>query len=751
MLFTIPAVVIHMVLMHMDALKPFFMMEVLLPNLKMGILILFILATPVQFWVGAPFYRNMWNGLRHGSMGMDFLIMTGTTLAYLYSVVAVCAGVAGFNAGQSFFEMPAMLLGFVVIGKYLETRAKGGVSEALTKLVEMQASFATLLEPVGGEDADAQEFKGEAKAGADAAGMRSRRIPVEHVQKGDLLQVLPGSKIPVDGVVVSGTSAVDESMLTGESMPVRKRADDTVFGATLSTDGALVIRATNVGKNTALSQIVSLVKEAQTEKAPIEQFADRVSGVFAPGVLCLSVVTFLVWYLAATNGVLPEDWLGKDQTRFLFSLLFSISVVVIACPCALGLATPTAVMVGTGVGATQGILIKGAAALEVGHSVSAIVFDKTGTLTRGKPTLTDTFVAADGLSEDEFLSLVASAEKSSQHPLGQAIVNAAKERALPLVTPTEFRAVSGRGLVCHVHGKKVFLGNREWMADNGAAVEASLDIMLKSYEHDGKTAICVGVGDAVVGLLGIRDVVKPEAKATVKALKNMGVEVWMVTGDNKRTARALAEELDITNVRAQVLPAVKVATVRELQAKGHVVAMVGDGINDSPALAAADMGIAIGAGTEVAIEAANVVLVRDALEGVVTALDLSRYVFNRIRMNMVWAMGYNVLGIPIAAGVLFPFFQLRLRPEFAALAMALSSVSVVLSSLALKWYTPPAVFTPTKPRSCNCGPECPCSSGAEGEACTCGGCECVDVPLMTGQPRAASKRSDSSSRGLEMV
>jgi Cu+-exporting ATPase len=532
----------------------------------------------------------------------------------------------------------------------LEARAKGRTSEAIRKLIGLQAKTARIL--VAGREVE---------------------VPVEEVAVGDIVVVRPGEKMPVDGIVTEGTSAVDESMLTGEPMPVDKKEGDSVVGATINKNGFLKFQATKVGKDTVLAQIIRLVERTQGSKAPIQRLADSVAGVFVPVVIGIAVLTFLVWY-----------FIGGES--FTFALTAFISVLVIACPCALGLATPTAIMVGTGKGAQNGILIKSAEALELAHRAKVIVFDKTGTLTTGKPVVTDT-VAVNGFAQSEVLRLAAVAEKGSEHPLGEAIVDASKSGGQELPDPEAFESLAGRGVVARVEGKEILLGNRALMAEN--SVESrSFEDKIQELESYGKTVMLMSVDRKLVGLIAVADTLKEDAAEAIRNLHQMGIETIMITGDNRRTAQAIARRVGIEKVLAEVLPEDKAEELRRLQANGQVVAMVGDGINDAPALAQSDVGIALGSGTDIAMETGTIVLVRGDLAGVVEALKLSRYTIRKIRENLFWAFFYNVAGIPIAAGVLYPVFGLLLDPVIAAAAMGFSSVSVVTNSLLMSRYRP---------------------------------------------------------------
>ena len=617
------------------------------------------LTTPVVLYSGSQFYRGAWSALRHRAADMNTLIAIGTGAAFLYSGAATVApplfaGAAMHGTDMSevpvYFEAAAVIIALIVLGRLLEARAKGQTSDAIRKLMALQAKTARVLR--NGQEID---------------------IQVEEVLRFDIVIVRPGEKIPVDGVVVAGASAVDESMLTGESMPVEKKKDDEVFGATLNKTGAFRFKATKVGKDTALQQIVRLVQEAQGSKAPIARMADLISGVFTPVVLCIAIATFVVWFVAA-----PVD------VRFTLALVNFVSVLIIACPCALGLATPTAIMVGTGKGAEQGILIKGGEVLETAHKLQSIILDKTGTITRGKPALTDVFVnpALPDMTDDELLRLVASAEKGSEHPLGEAIVQAAQLRGLRLKEVTSFDSMTGKGITAVLDGRRVLLGNFQLMDERGIDT-GNFEAMAAELALAGKTPMYVAVDEQIAGLLAVADEIKPESASAIAAMQRMGLEVIMVTGDNRRTAEAVARKVGIERVFAEVLPEGKVDVVKRLQQEKKMVGMVGDGINDAPALAQADVGIAIGTGTDVAIEASDITLIRGDLHGVPQAIALSHATLRAIKQNLFWAFIYNVLGIPLAAGALYPFTGWLLSPIIASAAMSLSSVSVVTNSLRL--------------------------------------------------------------------
>ncbi len=611
-----------------------------------------VLTTPVQFWVGFQFHRGFLHDLRYRTASMATLVSIGTSAAYFFSLAVTLSPHTFMAHGAlTYYDVSAVVITLVVLGRWLEARARGRTSEAIRRLVALAPRTARVLR-------DGQEVD----------------VPTAAVLVGDLIRIRPGERVPVDGVVVEGASSVDESMLTGESLPVEKVTESKVFAGTVNRIGGFVFRAARVGSETTLARIIKLVEQAQGSRAPIQRMADRVAAVFVPVVLAIAALTFAAW------------WLLGPAPAALFALTNAVAVLVIACPCAMGLATPTAIMVGTGRGAEVGVLIKSAAALELLHKVNTVVFDKTGTLTVGRPAVTD-IVTIGTATEDEVLALAAAAEQGSEHPLGEAIVARAKERGLALPPIGEFSTVPGQGIDAVATDGRVLLGNRTLMDLRGIEVE-SLAGRAKALAAEGKTAIYLAFAGRPLGLIAAADTLKPEAAAAVAALKGFGLTVMMLTGDNRLTAEAIARQAGVDRVLAQVLPEDKTREIQRLQADGRRVAMVGDGINDAPALAQAEVGIAMGSGTDVAIEAADVTLMRGDLNGVVAAVELSRRTIRIIKENLVWAFGYNVVLIPVAAGVLYPLWGVLLSPILAGAAMAFSSVSVVTNSLRLKRWRP---------------------------------------------------------------
>lgn len=610
------------------------------------------LITPVMFYSGWPIHRTGWLSIVHRSAEMNALITVGTSAAYGYSVlVTVAPGLLPADLRGAYFEVVGVIITLILLGRLFEARARAGSGEAIRKLIGLQPRMARLVRD--GVEAD---------------------VPVDEVVSGDVIAVRPGEKIPVDGEITEGHSTVDESMVTGESIPTTKQAGDPVIGATINQTGAFRFRATRVGKETMLAQIIRMVEQAQGSKAPIQRLADVVASYFVPAVIFVAIATFVIWFVAA------------PPPAFTLALVSAVAVLIIACPCALGLATPLSIMVGTGKGAENGILIRSAEALETAQKINTIVLDKTGTITRGAPALTDVIITGD-LGENDLLRLIASAEQSSEHPLGAAIVAGAQGRGLVLVQPTDFESITGRGIRATIEGRKVLVGNQRLMQDAGVAVDV-FTTAVEELSSDGKTPMLAAVDGKSAGVIGVADTIKEDSVAAIRALRDLGVQVVMITGDNRRTAAAIARQAGIERVLAEVLPDKKALEVRRLQDEHRVVAMVGDGINDAPALAQADVGMAIGTGTDVAIEASDITLISGSLAGVVTAINLSRATMRSIRQNLVFAFGYNIVGIPIAAGILYPFLGLRLSPMIAAAAMAMSSLSVVTNSNRLRGFKP---------------------------------------------------------------
>jgi len=639
------------------------------PDFTGKLFVLWALATPVQFWAGWRYYRGMWGALRHRTADMNTLIAVGTSAAYFYSVVAVLF--PGLFAAEVlernvYFDTSAMIITLITLGKFLEARAKGQTSAAIKRLIGMQPKVALVVR--NGEE---------------------REIPIEEVQVGDLVLVRPGERVPVDGIIREGYSSLDESMVTGESIPVEKNVGDEVIGATINKTGSFRFEATKVGKDTMLARIIRLVDEAQGSKAPIQRLADVIASYFVPIVLGIAIITFIVWYSVGPAPALT------------FALLNFVAVLIIACPCALGLATPTAIMVGTGKGAENGVLIRSAEALERAHKIDTVMLDKTGTLTAGEPKVTDV-IAVQSSSKEEVLRLAASVERSSEHPLGEAIVRAASEMMLELSAVSEFNAVPGHGVEASVDGRRLLLGNLRLVEDRKLALNG-LEEEAEHLREQGKTVVFLGVDGRVVGVIAVADTIKADAAEAVARLKRMGVSVVMLTGDNTRTAETIAREAGVDRVVAEVLPEHKAWEVKNLQTEGKVVAMVGDGINDAPALAQADVGIAIGTGTDVAMETGDITLIRGELGGIVTAISLSKSTVRTIKQNLFWAFAYNTVLIPIAAGVLYLVFGQSgvpsgarfflgdfgfLNPILAATAMAASSLTVVSNSLRLRRFRP---------------------------------------------------------------
>ena len=615
-------------------------------------ILLLLLTIPVQYYAGWIFHKIAWKNLKHFNFDMNSLVSIGTNAAFIYSLFVILF--PGLFQGTNieadvYFDTAAVIITLIILGRYLEAKAKSRTSDAIKKLIGLQAKTATIIK-------NNKEIK----------------IPIEEVKVNDILLIKPGEKIPTDGIVVFGYSSVDESMITGESIPVEKNIKDIVIGGTINKNGVLRVKATKVGKDTMLAHIIKLVEEAQGSKAPIQRLADKIASIFVPIVVVIAILTFLIWYFFGPN------------PAFNFALLNFVGVLIIACPCAMGLATPTAIMVGTGKGAENGILIKNAEALEIAHKTNVIIFDKTGTLTKGKPEVTD-ILAFNNYKENEVLFYSALSEKNSGHPLGEGILEKAKSLKLRIPNADKFENIPGHGVKVSYKGKLILNGNRKLMRDYKININKYENILVK-LELQGKTAMFVALNKKIIGIIAVADTLKENSFEAVKQLQKLGKEVYMITGDNERTGNAIAEQLGIKNVLANVLPDKKAEKVKELQNRGKIVAFVGDGINDAPALAQADLGIAIGSGTDVALETGSIVLVKSDLRDVVKAIKLSKFTLRKIKQNLFWAFIYNVAGIPIAAGLLYPFFGYLLNPMLAAGAMAFSSVSVVSNSLLMRKY-----------------------------------------------------------------
>ncbi|XP_043805937.1 copper-transporting ATPase HMA4 isoform X2 [Manihot esculenta] len=677
-LFSVPVFLFSMVL---PMLHPYGnWLEYRIQNmLSIGMLLRWILCTPVQFIVGRRFYVGSYHALRRKSANMDVLVALGTNAAYFYSVYIVIKAMTSKKfEGQDFFETSAMLISFILLGKYLEVLAKGKTSDALAKLTELSPETAYLI-----------------TRDSDGNVVSEMEISTELIQRNDVIKIVPGAKVPVDGIVIDGQSHVNESMITGEARPIAKRPGDKVIGGTMNENGCLLVKATHVGSETALSQIVQLVEAAQLARAPVQKLADQISKFFVPTVVIAAFITWLGWFIPGEAGLYPSHWIPKAMDGFELALQFGISVLVVACPCALGLATPTAVMVATGKGASQGVLIKGGDALEKAYKVKTVIFDKTGTLTVGKPVVVSA-VLFSSFSMEEFCDMATAAEVNSEHPIAKAVVEHAKRlrqkvgsSAVHVAEAKDFEVHTGAGVSGKVGEKMVLVGNKRLMRACNVTIGTEVENYISENEQLARTCVLVSIDGKIAGAFAVTDPVKPEAGRVISYLHSMGISAIMVTGDNWATAAAIAKEVGIGKVFAETDPMGKADRIKDLQGKGITVAMVGDGINDSPALVAADVGMAIGAGTDVAIEAADIVLIKSNLEDVVTAIDLSRKTILRIRLNYVWALGYNILGMPIAAGILYPFIGIRLPPWLAGACMAASSISVVCSSLLLQSYKKP--------------------------------------------------------------
>ncbi len=659
-------------LVMIGTFQPYWFLPSIIPAWMNNKVFLFFLTTPIVFGPGRQFFVNSWNGLKRGLTDMNLLYATGIGAAYFIAVINTFWPNAGFGGREAtFYEAAALLTAFIILGRYLEAVTRGRTSEAIRRLMKLQPKRAKVIR-------DGQEVE----------------IPAEEVQIDDLLLVRPGEAIPVDGIVLEGYSSVDQSMITGESIPVEKNAGDEVIGGTINKTGAFKFRATRVGKDTALAQIIKLVEDAQTTKAPIQKIADKFAGHFILGVHALALIVFLFWFFVGYDlWFVPESrliltpYVLAGMGVFGFALLTSVTVLIISCPCAVGLATPSAIMAGSGKGAEHGILFKRAEAIETTAKLEAVIFDKTGTLTKGEPSVTDV-LALQGRTQNEVLHWAAVVEKNSEHPLGEAIVRSARERGLEIEDAEGFNAIPGHGVEAQLNGQAILLGNRRFMAERKITLDG-LMTQAERLENDGKTAMFVAVNGKLAGIVAVADTLKETSALAVSELHRMGIKVAMITGDNRRTAEAIAKQVGIDRVLSEVLPEDKASEVKKLQAEGLKVAMVGDGINDAPALAQADVGIAIGSGTDVAKETGHVILVKDDLMDVVAALQIGRQTLRLIKQNLFWAFGYNTLAIPTGAGLLYPFFAQMVSPELAALLMATSSISVTLNTLRMRGYIPP--------------------------------------------------------------
>eukprot|EP00300_Choanocystis_sp_HF-7_P014039 c18546_g1_i1.p1 GENE.c18546_g1_i1~~c18546_g1_i1.p1 ORF type:complete len:938 (-),score=241.43 c18546_g1_i1:57-2546(-) len=736
LVFTVPTFLVAMVFMRFKFWEV--VMKKQLLDVAVHDWLLLVLTTPVQFYAGARFHKRAFTALRHGYSNMDVLVSLGTNAAYLYSVVLMIIQMFDHNfERETFFETSAMLIAFVLAGKYIESVVKSKTTHAIAHLMKLQPSTCKLI-TVDPNDPTHEIQEIEAATNT--------------VQPGDMVVVRAGDKIPLDGTVVFGAGSVNESLITGESMPVEKSIGVDVVGGSTLLSGMIRVRVTCCSEDSTISQIARLVEDAQASKAPIQQVADRISAVFVPVVVFLSLLTFVIWLSLGLTGHIPQSYYDREGAdKVLLAFIFGVSVLVISCPCTLGLATPTAVVAGTGRGASLGILIRGADILQRTGNIKAVLFDKTGTLTQGRPDVTQVRMSPTAtLSEKNLMRLIVGAEQPSSHPLAQALCQHASANMSNAIAPEaiDFENFDGSGVKCVVDGRHVLIGNRRLMTQHSVEVPETIFQSAEEMENNGETVVFVAVERVLQAIVGIADKVKPEAKQVVAKLAAMGVETWMVTGDNSRTAWAVARQLGITQVAAETLPVNKKAQVIAVRERVGLVAMVGDGTNDSPALVEADVGIAVGSGTDVAVEASDIVLMRNDLWGVVVALDLSRTIFRRIRLNFLWAFGYNLIGIPLAAGVFYPFTHVLLEPHWAAAAMALSSICVVASSFSLKLYKPPrphntaqqtqeqrnrkrktrVVALPKARHVCGCNNECDCSCcllEADGAAVAAGPCGCA--------------------------
>lgn len=630
---------------------PIFIISMFIPEFPFENWVMLILSIPVIFWAGKQFYIGAYKALIHKSANMNTLIAVGTGAAFLYSLIATLFPDLFASVGQKpevYYEVATVIITLILMGRMLEAKAKGKTSQAIQRLIGLQPKTARVINENGEQD-----------------------VEIENLQVGDIILVKPGEKIPVDGEIIEGTSSVNESMITGESLPIDKQIGDIVIGATINQTGSFKYKATKVGKDTMLQQIIRLIEQAQGSKAQIQRFADVISGYFVPVVIIIAIITFLLWF-----------YLAPPAINLHYAIMNFVAVLIIACPCALGLATPTAIMVGTGVGAENGILIKSGASLETLHKVQTIILDKTGTITKGEPAVTDIIT---NMGQNDFLFYAASAEKNSEHPLSKAIIQKAEVEKISLIEPKNFQSLTGNGIRAMINGKNILLGNQNFMEQN----KIDLDFLQEKQQfmNERKTTIFVAIDNKIEGIIAIADTIKPESISAVTQLKELGLEVIMLTGDNIITAQAIAMQVGIDRVIAEVMPQDKANVVSQIQNEGKIVAMVGDGINDAPALVKADIGIAIGTGTDIAIESSDITLIKGNLQDVVNSIKLSQKTISIIKQNLFFSLFYNVLGIPIAAGILYPSFGILLNPMIAALAMAASSISVISNSLRLKTYT----------------------------------------------------------------
>lgn len=630
----------------------------------------FIMSSPMQFYVGKKFYVSAFKGMKHCNFGMDFLVTAGTSFAYFYSLILIIYYSATNTkpVEHYYFETSSTLFMFIIFGKYLESRSKAKTSNAIVELLALQPQEARLLE----NDTETM-------------------ISIDFIQTDDIVKIVPGEKIPIDGIIETGLTTIDESMLTGESVPVTKSVGSTVYAGTVNIDGSITVRVNTNSSSTLLSQITKFVENAQMSKAPIQNYADKLASIFGPIVFSIAIFTFLIWYILIITNVIPKDWYD-DVGKYTFPLLFAISVIVIACPCALGLATPTAVMVGTGVAAKLGVLLKGGESLEAINTVNTIAFDKTGTITEGQFTVIDTVLVKKVYSLDEFYFYLGSAENGSEHPIAKGILKHVKENNIKIQEPMNFSNYPGKGIECEINQNVICVGTEEWMKENNITIPIEILQTIKNYQHEGKTILYCSFNTELFGAVSLLDKVKVDAIETIKNLKLLGYDIYLISGDNQATTDNIGRTCGITNCIAGVKPEDKSSVIKRLQEKDNKnVAFIGDGINDSPAMVQADVGIAMGSGTQIAIEAADIILMKNRLWDVIVSLDVSKTVFRRIKWNFGWAMGYNCLAIPIAAGVLYPLTHVGLPPELAGLCMALSSVSVVTSSLLLTRYKAPYI------------------------------------------------------------